>query len=272
MKKILLAGVAALGFGSTAVAADLPARMPVKAPPMVAPVFSWTGIYAGLNAGGGWMKDSVTPDCFTPAGVYFGTGCTIVPAPSLKPSGFIGGGQIGGNYQVNQWVFGVEADLQGSTIKDSVSINGPFAIVGGGTGVPGDVFTASEQLNWFGTVRGRFGWAADRALFYVTGGFAAGEVEVSTNTAFTSGISYPVSAKSTQTGWTAGGGIEYAFDPSWSAKIEGLYYDLGSVSILTGSVPLPATGFRRGATFDLTGAIVRAGINYRFNWGGPVVP
>ena len=238
---------------------------------MVAPVFSWTGIYAGLNAGGGWMKDSASADCFTPAGVFFGAGCSLVPAPSLRPSGFIGGGQIGGNYQVNQWVFGLEADLQGSTIKDSVSINGPFPIVGGGAGAAGDVFSAREQLNWFGTVRGRVGLAVDRALFYVTGGFAAGEVEVSSNTAFVSGISYPVTAKNTQTGWTAGGGIEYAFDPNWSAKIEGLYYDLGSVSVRTTSVPLTATAFTRGSTFDLTGAIVRAGVNYRFNWGAPPV-
>lgn len=268
MKKILLAGVAALGFGSTAVAADLPARMPVKAPPMVAPVFSWTGIYAGLNAGGGWMKDSAGPDCFTPGGVYFGAGCPLVSSQSLKPSGFIGGGQLGANWQINQWVLGLEGDLQGSTIKDTATVNGPFALVGGGTS-PAGSWSISEQLNWFTTVRGRLGFAADRALFYVTGGFAAGEVEVGSNATFASGISYPVSAKSTQTGWTAGGGIEYAFDPNWSAKIEGLYYDLGSVSIATGSFPT-ATGYTTGATFDLTGVIVRAGVNYRFNWGGPV--
>jgi outer membrane immunogenic protein len=242
-------------------AADLPVKAPIyKAPPALP--YNWTGFYVGGNAGYGWINDSGDPFCIAPGGVLNGAGCVTnnVPGAQVSPGGFIGGGQIGYNYQINSWLLGVEADFQGADIDDSISIAGPFAVTGGGTAA--GTFTASERLDWLGTVRGRVGWVWDQALLYATGGLAYGHVSVSQNTIFAA-VQYPSSTDDIRAGWTAGGGLEYAFAPNWSVKVEGLYYDLGTVS--TQGVASPAvTAYVGGKDFSVKGAIVRAGINYRF--------
>jgi outer membrane immunogenic protein len=208
-------------------AADLPVKAP--APPLAA-TYNWSGFYTGLNAGWGWLRDHGNTFCIDPAGVVNGFGCisNTIPGAQIDGDGFIGGGQIGYNWQVNQWVFGVEADIQGADIKGAVDII--FNTVEG----PGR-FVAHEKLNWLGTVRGRVGWAWGRLLIYGTGGFAYGGVDVDQNTIFPT-VQYPSSVSTTKTGWTAGGGLEWAFYGNWSGKIEGLYYNLASISTVGGAV------------------------------------
>jgi opacity protein-like surface antigen len=123
---------------------------------------------------------------------------------------------------------------------------------------------ANEKLEWFGTVRGRLGITFDRVLIYGTGGFAYGHVKVDQNSVPVPGpgpFLFPSSASVTKTGWTAGGGIEWAFSGKWSAKIEGLYYDLGSITSAGSAV----NGFMVGKNFDVRGGIARFGVNYRLN-------
>ena len=226
MKKYLLASVAALGLvaAGAATAADLPSRKgPVVAPIAYAPIFTWTGFYVGANAGYGW-------------GTVDSTNLGILPTFS-DPDGFIGGGQIGYNYQLGQIVLGVEADFQGADLKASVA--------GGG-------FTASNELNYFGTVRARVGYAFDRFLPYVTGGFAYANVKTSIT-----GPGVAFRDDSTQYGYTIGAGLEYAFTNNLTAKIEYLYVDLERERINT---VFGTTGAKVGTDFS----VVRAGLNYKF--------
>jgi outer membrane immunogenic protein len=226
MKKYLLASVAALGLvaAGAASAADLPSRKgPVLAPIAYAPVFTWTGFYVGANAGYG-------------IGTIDSTNFGVLPTFS-DPDGFIGGGQIGYNYQIGQIVLGAEADFQGADLKARVS--------GGG-------FTASNELNYFGTVRARLGFAFDRFLPYVTGGFAYGNVKNSLN-----GPGFAFRDDNIQYGYTIGAGLEYAFTNNLTAKIEYLYVDLERERINT---PFGTTGAQVGTDFS----VVRAGLNYKF--------
>ena len=122
-----------------------------------------------------------------------------------------------------------------------------------------------------GTVRGRVGATVGPALLYVTGGLAYGQAQLNTNLVSALPFAFPASASVTKVGWTAGAGVEWAFAGNWSAKFEGLYYDLGTTTLVTGPTvgAGPVIGFVRGKDFDLHGAIGRVGLNYRF--GGPVI-
>lgn len=258
--------VAAIALPQFASAADLP-RMTSKAPVMV-PVTGWTGWYAGLNAGYGWGNEAVavTGDEFLMA---IGIPNGVVPASIAKnPGGFIAGGQIGYNRQINQWVLGVEADLQWSDIKRRQSI---------ATAVPGGFppfLTRDEQkLEWLGTLRGRVGYVlAPQWLIYGTAGLAYGGVSLSGYSALNHAV-FPIctgsycgagSTSSTRVGWTAGAGVEYALTRPWSLKAEYLYYDLGGVSLympdLLNRVPLTF----QVHSVDFAGHVVRGGVNYRF--------
>ena len=269
MKKILLgAAVAMLGI-APALAADMAPRYTKAPAPIAAAVYSWTGFYVGGNVGYGWFdRDSrlFAPD---PASVaFFGGALAAGALPSaygVNPRGVVGGGQIGYNWQAGMWVFGVEADFQGSDVRGSVTINT--------TGFPGFVpitATATEKLDWFGTARGRVGIAANTALFYVTGGLAYGRVSHSFFTAAAAvGQSAFGSDAQVDVGYTVGAGVEWAFNNNWSVKGEYLYMDLGNHSTTAFGV----TGTPVGATLNLREReqynIVRVGLNYK--WGGPVV-
>ncbi|WP_158816718.1 outer membrane protein [Methylocapsa sp. S129] len=269
MKKHWRAGVLALPFlTSAALAADLPTKK--GAPVPYEPTFTWTGFYAGLNAGYGWIDDRGPPLCFAPGGVANGDICLAPGSPpgaQVSPRGFIGGAQVGYNWQMNpSWLVGVEADFQGSAINGSVNLTGQFPQNGGGNSDTLN-FRASERMNWFGTVRPRIGFVMNRALLYATGGLAYGQVSVSTNTIIVPGLAWPASGSFTRTGWALGGGVEYALSPNWSAKLEGLYYDLGRVAVTGGMAPFPGVkppGYAYGKSFDIDGAIVRVGLNYKF--------
>jgi outer membrane immunogenic protein len=211
------------------------------------PVTSWAGFYVGANGGFGWsngdakLSGQSSPVCLGP--------CQLSPIPyanSFSPSVGFGGGQIGYNIQRHNFVFGVEADIDGSTVQDSVTFTSNF--IGSAS--------ARSDLNWFGTARGRIGYGFDRSLVYFTGGLAFGGVKDTLSTSF----SKPLTLENTKTGYVVGGGIEYSLAPSWSVKAEYQYIDLGSdtlsVSKLEGSAKL----------FDPhTYNTVRAGLNYHIH-------
>ncbi len=278
----------ALTAGS-ALAADLPSRKaaPAYIPPPPPPPM-WTGFYVGLNAGGTFGASGGTST--ESWGVLNGgspihgwaAGLSATSAPtSNNNSGFIGGGQIGYNWQfMNSFLVGVEADIQGvAGNSGSQNIFGassdPF------TGTTFATFgTRSSRLDYLGTVRGRLGWLfTPTLLVYGTGGLAYGGV--STNSSFvTSELGIGLSSvggttfADTRVGWTAGGGFEWMFMPNWSAKVEYLYYDLGTVSASGASIePVVGDwGFSTTTRTRFDGHIVRAGLNYHFNWGSaPVV-
>ncbi len=215
MKKLLLASVGLLALGvASAAAADIQRAMPAKAPVYVAPIYNWTGFYVGINGGGGWGHSDFSAPF----------------AGSSNLSGGLVGGTLGYNWQMNQVVFGLETDLDWSNIR--------------GSSACGAGFSCETKNNWLGTFRGRIGYAADRFMPYVTGGLAYGGVKGSV-----AGIG---SSSQTKTGWTLGGGVEFAVAGPWTAKLEYLYVDLGNVDSTLGS------------TNNFHTNIVRAGLNYRF--------
>jgi outer membrane immunogenic protein len=286
MKNLTAVAFVALS-SATAFAADLPARTYTKAPIEV-PVYSWNGFYVGANAGYTWGDNDInvasvpvfvntvnfgSPDIVNTAATA-GTA-----ALSQNHSGFIGGAQAGYNWQFSSLVAGVEADIQG--IVD----NNRSATAALNSSVVTNI-TASQGLNWLGTVRGRLGVTIMPTLLaYVTGGLAYGEVnsdfEMSQshvtqrgNGPTASGLTI-ASLSELKAGWTVGGGMEWAFAPNWSVKAEYLYYDLGGASygggLLTSALPDGTVRYsiRSNVGTDFTGNIIRAGVNYR--WGGPVI-
>ena len=268
---IIAAGLAALGL-MTSGTSTLAQRVPAKAPVYVAPAWSWSGFYVGVNAGWGWGKPTGDRDAISPSPIAVAVADGRIPgALDVKPDGAIGGGQIGVNWQTGVVVFGLEADIQGSGIREERN----FTIAGPGFPALPAQITAEERIRWFGTARARFGVTpAERALLYVTGGFAYGSVESSARIAFPfpgGGFDGDFSGarSSTKTGWTAGGGFEYAWGNNWSAKAEYLYVDLGSdtIRLIDPNFPADFVDYR----FQHRDHIFRAGINYRFGAPAPVV-
>jgi outer membrane immunogenic protein len=262
----LAAGFVLLGLGETGIASA--ADMPLKARPAPAPmvaIYNWTGWYIGLNAGGGWSDSRVNVGFNDPA--FFGPAFAAGATPSsysTRPSGFLGGAQVGYNWQASNFVFGLEADIDGADIHGSQTINTTVAPFVPGFG------SASQRLDWLATVRGRAGFlAAPTLLLYATGGLAAGEFKNNYSFAFpATGELYTVSARETRAGWTAGAGAEWGFAPNWSAKLEYLFFDLGNRTYAATAVGAPA-GSTHIVSFKENGNIVRVGINYHF--GAPVV-
>ncbi len=267
IKTLLLGGLGALAIAGTAAAADL-RPMPTKAPPPPPPAFSWTGFYVGVNAGWGWNDTTGDTQCIAPGGVVQGTFCPLFPQGNLQPSGAFGGGQIGYNLQNGQFVYGVEADIQGADISDSFSMPTLGVPQVGGTTLGAGTFSQSQKLDWFGTVRGRLGWTPwDRTLVYLTGGLIYGHESVSSLVSLTGGTTlYAASDSSVRIGGTVGGGVEYAFSPRFTGRIEGLYYDMGSETILGPgfTAGVGPTGFSQNSTFNYRGGLARGAVNYKF--------
>jgi len=295
-------------FAGSAFAADLPSRKaPPYAPPPPPPPPLWTGFYAGLNAGGTWSEsNSVTtsagvvqfcrPDQICGAGAEAAAMSALGASGvhSLSNSGFIGGGQIGYNWQFNNvFVVGLEADIQGVAGANGSANSASVASVPTPTSARaatiGTALSVTKSLDYLGTVRGRLGYLVTPTLLaYATGGLAYGGVSSSTNI-FQSGLpgfgnialafGSAGDFSDTRFGYTVGGGLEWMFLPNWSAKLEYLYYDLGNVSysggqivdpILNPTSPIvPPTFFINAvrATTRFDGHIVRAGVNYHFNFG-----
>ncbi|MCW5693124.1 MAG: porin family protein [Pseudolabrys sp.] len=217
---VLGAAAAVLGFATAASAADMPARAYTKAPPMVA-TYNWTGFYIGVNAGGAWSK----------ADTNFG-----------DASGFVGGGQIGYNWQGynSPLVLGVEADIQGTSLKNSATVT---TILGPTTG--------EAKVPAFGTVRARIGFAWDRFMVYGTGGWAYSKTEASVTAP-----GFAASDSKWGSGYALGGGLEWAFAGPWSLKAEYLYVKARSVDLTLGGIGV--------STGDYHYNVARAGLNYRF--------
>jgi len=218
MKKILLAGsaiAAAFTFASAAQAADVtPAG------------YDWTGFYLGANAGVAWNNSEVD-NSFYVDGVRLNQ---IDNKIDDSETAFTAGGLLGYNYQIDQIVLGVEADF--NYLGFDANGSRKFSDSHPGIPVPLDYkASGSVQTDWFGTIRGRLGYAIDNVLIYGTGGFAYGNVsgdgKVTVSANGTELDSWKSSSDETNWGWTAGGGIEYGFD-KWSVGVEYLYVDLGS--------------------------------------------
>jgi outer membrane immunogenic protein len=275
MKKSLLAASAialAMSVGS-AVAADLPSKKaPVLLPPPPPPAL-WTGFYVGLNAGYSWEERSAVAVGTSPFVPFPAIGIVGSGALSSDSGSFIGGGQIGYNYQFgNNFVVGIEADIQGLA-GSNTSVTG-VSTLGGLIGTIG----ASKSVDYLGTVRGRVGYLITPSLLvYGTGGLAYGQTNLTASVFQTiNGVTGSASTafSDTRVGWTAGGGVEWLFLPQWSAKVEYLYYDLGNVasaSTLSYDSGIGAVATTQ-ASADFKGHVVRAGVNYHFNLFTPPAP
>jgi outer membrane immunogenic protein len=247
MKSRFFLGVSALPilFAGTATAAD----MSLKAPAATANVFSWTGFYAGLNAGGSWGR---ARSDFAISGFL---GNTVAATDFVNPDGLVGGGQLGYNWQVDpNWLIGVEADIQAAGEKASAT---RFDTVD----FEGVTTSYQTKIEWFGTLRGRLGYSFDRRmLLYATGGLAYGRMSISGTSTTGIGGATAFSSANVNSGWTIGGGIEgIAWNPRWTWKLEYLYLDLGTLNTAV------ASGFTttRGTT-RFTDNVVRAGLNFHF--------
>jgi outer membrane immunogenic protein len=266
MKKILLASVALFGFAGAAAAADLPVRSAPPAPYIAAvPVFTWTGFYVGVNAGYGW-QGSNDDSIFVPTGTF-----PTAPATSGTLSfgqddgdGFVGGGQIGYNYQIGSFVVGLETDLHWADLGGDRG-TAVASFVAPPTFVPAG---AAGGLEWFGTVRARAGVAFDRALVYATGGFAYGGAD--DNNGFNGFVN---DNDDVRTGWVLGAGMEYAFTNNLTAGIEGLWVNLNGKDNGTfigtertaAGVVVPVNVVGRDNDRDNEFFVARAKLNYKFS-------
>ena len=270
--------LAILAFASGAMAADLPARAPAPAPYISLPVFTWTGFYVGLNAGGAFNGNN-NRGGFTPLGFPVGINGNPAAANILgggiagNDGSFLGGAQIGYNWQAGSIVYGIEADIQGLARNSNRNGVAAIAPVAGLAGiVPYAIATnGNNSSNYFGTVRGRLGYAMDRALFYVTGGLAYGGTRGGGSVAYfnqTNATAIPTATYSgggnnSRVGYTVGAGLEYALTNNWTVKGEYLYADLGRRNRALTSAALPTTSFV-GGNNNSGLHVVRLGVNYKF--------
>lgn len=231
----------------------------LKAPPPV-PVWSWSGFYLGLNVGGSWGRASDTISFIPPGGAP-----ALIANERTSPDGIIGGGQVGYNWQRGHVVFGIESDIQGSGQQDSATVTGVTATCG----VPCSV-TESDRLTWFGTTRGRLGYAWVNWMAYVTGGAAYGGIRTSGTENFVGGV-VPTLAltSSTQTrgGWTVGGGLEGHLRGRWTWKVEYLHMDFGTTNFAFAE-PAPLAPGLVTQSLRVTDNVLRAGVDWHFN--GPI--
>src|ERR1700710_644021 len=257
MKKILAGAAALLGTAVSAQAADMAVKAPyLKAP--VAMVYDWTGFYVGVNAGVGIGRDYTR--MALPALLGF-------EASYLTPQGGLGGAQVGYNYQVQNsffgaLVFGVEADIQGTGMRDTFS-----CLIGC---LPAQNNNFNQKLDWFGTVRGRIGIATGPVLSYVTGGWAYGSVKTTyTETLPPGGLANTGAFTSNQNrgGYVIGSGIEASLGGNWTGKIEYLWINLGDrLDQFT------VNGVGHAMSTDIREQIFRVGLNSRCGGNVPSVP
>lgn len=221
-RKIILTAAALTAMSQVAAAADLPARSGPYTAPMYspAPVTTWSGFYVGANVGYGWENAT----------------STTLGVTSNKLNGVIGGGQLGYNWQTGNLLLGIEGDFQGSGQSNTQTIG---------------ALTIKQEAPWFGTLRGRIGYANGPWLIYGTGGAAWQDYKITLSVP--SGAS--ASSDTSKSGWTGGGGVEWMFMPQWSAKLEYLYMDTGNTNTTLFGIPI---------TGRLQDNIVRVGANYHF--------
>ena len=228
------AATALLATSGSVLAADLAIRK--APPPPLIPVYNWTGFYIGGNVGGAWETGTITDDFF---GVSF----------SRTRSGFVGGGQVGYNWQVSpNWVVGVEGMFDGTDIRSDTST----VVL-----TNGDVISASAKTDWIATVGARLGYAVNNWLWYGKAGGGWVHDSATVTDVQPNGDVFSVSVSDTRGGWMAGGGIEYGFTPNWTARVDYTHIGLSDVT---------NTGLFVGDTITLSRHfdMVTAGINYKF--------
>jgi outer membrane immunogenic protein len=250
MRKLFHAAAALsvlLATSMAATAANIYARPsappPYMPPAYVPPVFSWTGFYVGGNLGAAWAHRDVTDSLF---GVNFNNG--------NNDGVFMGGAQVGYNWQVNYFVLGIEAEFDGVANNNNT-----------GTVVIPTVGAIQVTANnrWITTLAARFGVTNGYWLFYGKAGGGWVGTDDFTVTNVTTGASATVSTNNSNSGWLVGAGIEWAFAPNWSAKLE---YDFLGLDSRTFVVP---AGFFAGDTFTQSNRnvqMLKVGVNYLFNW------
>jgi outer membrane immunogenic protein len=255
MKKLLaLAAVIAMSAPLTAFAADLPQPLP---PPPRAPAFVppppplWSGIYIGGNLGAGWNHGNISDS----SGLF--------TWGANNSTTFVGGGQIGANYQISNVVLGIEGDFDWFANSNN---SGGGTAIGTATGLA--VVQGSNNGRWLTTVTGRagvVGW--DHFLFYGKGGGAwVGSNNLTLTNLTSGGGSVSIGNGNTNTGWTAGAGMEWMFAPNWTARLEYDYVGLSSKSL---TVTVPTSGGGAVDTFSTNNRniqMVTVGINYLFNF------
>jgi outer membrane immunogenic protein len=254
---IYLASAAMLLSPLAAHSADVAEKAP---PPPLVPVFSWTGFYIGPNVGGARTNNRFTDTLF------------LTNFNNNNHGVFIGGGQIGGNYQIGQFVIGGEWDF------DSAANNNNSA----GVVIPGvGNIVVTNNNRWITTVAARLGWAIDHWLVYgKAGGGWVGNNDL-TLTNLTTGVSFTCGSaralftsfiscgNNSTVGWMVGAGFEYAFTNNWTVKFEYDYLGLGSRNLfIPATAPLLAGDTFTSNTRNLQ--MVKVGVNYLFNWGAPV--
>lgn len=282
---VLIVALSTAALGKAAFAADMPTKAPVAPAPAV---YSWTGFYVGANIGGGWghrdfivsPNDPMAPSLITNVNA---SGGSFNSTPSFNTSGILGGLQLGYNWQLNRnWLIGFETDFNWADIKGSSTTNT------GGTASFVESF--DERIKWFGTVRGRLGYLpTDNLLTFVTGGFAYGRVERTatltplgpTGFGFSQGPGFSFtcttlgqtcftgSRTNTATGWTVGGGFEYALWKNLTIKGEYLYVSLNGQTLTMAATAVLNPGLDTPSTFNVASGranfnVARVGVNYRF--------
>jgi outer membrane immunogenic protein len=277
MKKILLGSVAtgALVAAGSASAADLGPRPAYKAPPMVAPVpvFSWTGCFVGAHGGWGWGKKDVTEVARSgpPTDSSVGT-----LGAGIDTSGGIFGGQIGCDYQfAGNFVIGIQGDFAGARITgDTAGLPlRPHSFTSTVFQSTSEAAHTHVRTDWLASITGRLGFTGwlPRTLFYVRGGGAWIREKWDFQMAEDFNDNPEFSSTQTRSGWTVGGGIEYAIAPNWSVFAEFNHYDFGTKSVGHQS---GSSSFGAFINIDAKQRIeaVRLGVNYRFNWGKGKAP
>ena len=269
MKRSTIVWAAALAFAAVgqANAADMYRAQEggYKDAPAYATV-NWAGFYAGINGGYGWSarsEDSTITDVLnaTPPVV------TNVPVNAPNPRGGFGGGQIGYNWQKDHLVIGVEADIQAAGIEGSASSSFP-----GGGPLCGYDYTAKRSMDYFGTLRGRVGYATDSTLAYATGGFAYGDAKYNGAATFSAGggctagqAAFAFNKSGVETGYAVGGGLEHKITPAWSIKAEYQYINLGAVTL--NNVYFGWPDYSNSLKVENDFHTVRIGLNYHVGQG-----
>jgi len=259
MKKVAFLGmsIAALVFVSGLL---LPAGASAQST-----TWSWKGLYIGGNVGAARNHDTGVISCINPTGVLNGPGCPIPAFGSANGNGGIAGGQLGYNWQFNRIVVGPEVDLQTSTVQARSTFNGTVNCIGGGSSPVG--YTSTNNITTLSTERLRLGFlASPKALIYVTGGLAQGQVNLKSSFQPASGPgtqNYPLNVSVQTHGFIEGVGGEMAVTQKLSAKLEVMMFNLRNVIPYAFAAPGVTAGYQTGKDFEFHGALVRLGFNWK---------
>lgn len=278
MKRPFVIGVSLLGFAAPAVAADIPVKAPIRAP-VTAPAYNWSGFYIGGFVGGafGDRNATSTQPCSVaaPAVCYNTPLATSVVNSYDLDSSIIGGGTIGYNWQPagSQWLLGLEAEVGYIRLNRSVVDGNAIAAFGPASTNGIDTTRIGD---WYAVLAARAGFTVDRVLVYGKGGVAFVDkhydyTDVCTAAPACGPLTLTMGRSDTRVTWAAGGGIEWAFASNWSLKGEYLYLATRETITVTGTTgPAPGTPVSNTHT-DPGVHTAKLGLNYKFDWGGPVV-